>query len=529
MTTGMTNAVPSWGRHQTFCATSAEIASVLEYFAERLARSGWSCEPWTDAGALAGRGVGGLVASAETGASLSAIVRPAPASSLHLPDERLLTAQAANTVPAEEAFLDQWIERLPLTDTELASAAREMPLTAGIVEALPRWAPTVVARPGYAGKPLAGFGGIFTIHHQTDFLILLERALALGIDQELVTVIDKQYRYRTSARVDATITDSLRIPVFTYDQLLEGAALRDHIRRVGDKMKRLGAATWRRTVIVDDGGYVLPRILGEFARYMNLFVGVVEQTASGIWALQPYEADMRVPVFSVAESDLKQTVEAHGVAMAAVINLRTLLPNIKFTGQRAIVVGYGRIGRALSQVLRSMHLQVVVVDHDRGARVSAAEDGFGTARTVAEAILARQPQFILSCAGRGGVSQEAFDALNGRTYLVSCTSRDYAFDKRYLESGFDAERFGTVGTIYSRRGAELFLVADGFPVNFHHAESMPNAQSDLVMASMLLGAVHLCSADPEWPPGNDPARANFHLNTGTLLDDFYEMHHEVPP
>jgi hypothetical protein len=49
---------------------------------------------------------------------------------------------------------------------------------------------------------------------------------------------------------------------------------------------------------------------------------------------------------------------------------------------------------------------------------------------------------------------------------------------------------------------------------------MPNQQSDLVMASLLAGAITLANADPPWPPGNDAQRANDVLNEGTLLHDF---------
>jgi S-adenosylhomocysteine hydrolase len=521
----MSTADTSWGAEQAFCAEWDEVTPLVDALISRLKPLGWALD-----GRLEVSGDSETIsfsAAHPDSGQLYGIVRPAPRGRMHLPNERSLVAIATSTSPEGSAALDRWLERLPFTDTELNRIRGEMPLTSEFLQHLPRWIPGAEK---LGTRPLSGFGGIFTIHHQTDFLVLLEQALALGINPNLVTVIDKQYRYEASSRVDATITDRLKVPVYTYDQLLAGLALSDHIRRVKGDMESASAPVWSRTIIVDDGGYVLPRLTEYFEAYMPLFVGVVEQTASGIWALKPYEADLKVPVFSVAESDLKQTVEAHGVAMAAVVNLRNLLPNVKFTGQRAVVVGYGRIGKAVSEVLRSMRLRVMVVDPDRGARVSAHEDGFDTARTVVDAIRMAQPQFVIACAGKSCVDGPALQALRGRTYLASCTSRDYAFDKQYLAEHYEPQPYGSIGTVYRDDDrSELFLVADGYPVNFHFAESMPNAQSDLVMASMLLGAVHLCTAEPAWPAGNDSARANFHLNAGTLLDDFYDLHHEVIP
>lgn len=59
-----------------------------------------------------------------------------------------------------------------------------------------------------------------------------------------------------------------------------------------------------RTLVLDDGGYVLPVVLEHFPGRAGEIVGVVEQTASGIWRLAPHHR-LPVPVFSVAESALK--------------------------------------------------------------------------------------------------------------------------------------------------------------------------------------------------------------------------------
>jgi adenosylhomocysteinase len=112
---------------------------------------------------------------------------------------------------------------------------------------------------------------------------------------------------------------------------------------------------------------------------------------------------------------------------------------------------------------------------------------------------------------------------------VSVTSRDEAFDKQALAKSFAAEPLGTLGTRYTRDGLSLLLLANGFPINFHFAESMPNQQSDLVMASLLLGAISLANAAPAWPAGNDAKRANSVLNEGTLLADFLRANPALGP
>ena len=417
------------------------------------------------------------------------------------------------------------VAALPFTPLEIEFLIHDMPLTASVRERAPTWMTSLAV----GSQPLAGHGAIFTIHHQTDFVLLLEVALQLGIERELVTVIDKEYRYRFSHRVDAHVRNRLGIPVYRYSELDTGIS--SHIRRIEDMRQATGAKSWTPSLVIDDGGYILPRLHEAFDPFMGLFKGVVEQTKSGIWKLRPYEAEHRVPIFSVAESELKATVEAHGVAQAALTSLRRLLPHEKFDGRRAIVVGFGTIGEALAELLRRQNIDVHVADSAAPKLVAAREHGFQVADDLAQLVADVQPRYIFSCAEPGAVNHAALACIRRDCALISLTSRDVAFDKEALAELGEAERFGNVGTLYSRKdpSCKILLVADGFPVNFHFSESMPNQQSDLVMASLLAGAITLARTTPIWPPGNDVERANAVLNEGTLLEDFLTLEPGIAP
>lgn len=410
---------------------------------------------------------------------------------------------------------------LPFTDFELTELAREMPLTSAVPSRVGAW----LADLDVPSKPLSGLGAIFTIHHQTDFVLLVEKALELGVDRGLVTVIDKEYRYAHSRRVDAHLRGKLGIPVYRYSDI--DAGLSAHIRRVAAARDRTDAVTWTQTIVIDDGGYVYPRLQRSFEPYMTLFKGLVEQTASGIWALEPYLPALRLPIFSVAESRLKQVIEAHGVAAAGVANVRRLLPQEKFDGRPAVVVGFGRVGQAAAEALRRSNADVSVVDIAAGARASASERGFRVSDDLAATVADVSPRYLFACARPGAVHEAALLAIPCDCALISLTSRDVAFDKAALATHFEAEPLGTLGTRYRRNGVELLLLAEGFPANFHYAESMPNQQSDVVMAALLAGAVALACGD--WQAGNDAASADAILSEGTLMTDFLNLRPPLGP
>jgi adenosylhomocysteinase len=279
-------------------------------------------------------------------------------------------------------------------------------------------------------------------------------------------------------------------------------------------------------VVLDDGGYVYPVLKGFRDRWQS-FVGIIEQTMSGIWKIGLYD-QVPIPVFSVAESDLKGTIESYGVADAAVRNLLRLLPNEKFEGRRALVLGYGRIGREIASILDTKRMTVAVHDPDRLKLVAARENGFATDDDLDRLLRSHRPLIVFGCSGSptGSLRSAHLDALRADCYLVSTTSRDREFDVGALrERAVTARSAGVAGTTYSLPDeVDVTLVADGFPINFHHAESMPNRYSDLILASMLVGACTLADPNCGFLPGHNLDRTNVVLKASGLIEAYYDQY-----
>lgn len=364
----------------------------------------------------------------------------------------------------------------PYTTSEYKSLSAQMPITSGLVSS-------------YPGRPLSGAAAIFTIHHMTDFLVMLQTAVALGLRPNDVLVVDKEYAYKYSARVDAYLKQVIRVPVATFSTLR--GALRDHYNTARDRGLR--------TIIFDDGGYVLPSLLADDAiagDFESQTVGVVEQTTSGIWKLEAHEAnggELSLPVFTVAESRLKGAVESYGVAEACVRNFLSLVPNEKIEGRPAAVFGFGRIGSQVAEVLRGRRMIVSVHDADILALITARERGFRVYESQRELIAGERPLVVFGCAGVKSMPAGSLASIRRSCYLVSCTSRDYEFDVAALASASRRSRYlPELGTVFSLGdGVDVTLVADGYPVNFYRSESMPNRYSDIVLAAMLVGGCYL--------------------------------------
>jgi S-adenosylhomocysteine hydrolase len=126
--------------------------------------------------------------------------------------------------------------------------------------------------------------------------------------------------------------------------------------------------------------------------------------------------------------------------------------------------------------------------------------------------------------GRTSLRADHLDALRGDCYLASVTSRarELALD----EIADDATAIASPdGLRYQLpTGATVTVVADGYPLNFHHAESLPNSYADVVMAALALGAVALSAHRDRYPAGHNVALTDQVLESSGLLERYYALH-----
>lgn len=403
---------------------------------------------------------------------------------------------------AARRWLFSLIDQIPLTQYELAEIRRQFPITQEFARAI-------------GCSALKDVAMFLAIHHMTDFVAMMDALVAMGINSDNVTILDKGYPYTMRYRVDAWLRQVLGLHVYTYPQRSKAVAA--HLART----KALGI----KTLIIDDGGHVLPIVLREYPDDANQFIGVVEQTVSGIWKLEGLE--LPIPVFSVAESQLKATVESYGVATAAVNSALRLIDHEKIEGQSALVIGYGRIGRQVAHVLRSRRMQVAVHDRDLVALVAAHEEGFRTGRSLGALIESEMPLLIMGTAGRNSLGAQHLSHFQRSAYLASVTSRTYEFNQAELrEASKRVVDHGLLGHSYMLEGdIELCLLGHGMPINFYHAESLPNRYIDLVLSSMLLGASVLAQEDQGgFRSGHNVDLTNKVLNSSSALETYYDWY-----
>ncbi|MGH8903942.1 MAG: hypothetical protein ACRDYA_20265 [Egibacteraceae bacterium] len=290
------------------------------------------------------------------------------------------------------------------------------------------------------------------------------------------------------------------------------------------------AASGHRWMIVEDGGYVFPRLHDDPAlqRYLACCLGAVEHTTRGRLNYEFLELDgspcnrrnLGRPAVTIASSQLKTTHEPGFVAQGLIDECGWLLRrDHQFLRHRSVtVVGYGRVGSALADGLGSQDADVTVVDP-----AVDIVDPAHTLTSLSEAI--RRGTFLVF--GATGVPSMTVDDLavwlrEGRQdilYLASASSKDLEFAHvtdffrraqtdpsllRYV-SGRDGvvtcrpdPHLGTRYSVNLTDGSAktCVLLADGCPVIFFPPDThgAPNRAMDPVMTQLFLAACGLAHA-----------------------------------
>jgi adenosylhomocysteinase len=392
------------------------------------------------------------------------------------------------------------LEGVPFTEFETEAFAKQVPLLAGLPECVP-------------DKPLGGCGVVLVGHLLSDLVVQAQTLIALGARPEAMTVLKKDYPYKLRQRVEAHL-GGLGIAVLPVTDA--EIALRLHAARVDEA-----------SVVIDDGGHVVPTLMKHAPDLLPSFQGLVEQSLPGVEELEAAVAGKAVPlpVFSVAQSSVKRGIEARWIAESVVRSIRELVPGEGFDGAPALVIGYGVVGEQLAAVMRAQRMRVAVYDTEWRKLVAAHEAGHLTAPDLPALLDGHRPTLIVSATGCTGLGGEDLDFLPGDCFVASVSSRGSEIDMAGLaERAERVEEVERVGVRYALPNGPVTLLADGRPVNIARGDRVPARQSDLTMAASAWGACTLARPGNGFAAGYDVARADASIAESGLVERYYELY-----
>jgi S-adenosylhomocysteine hydrolase len=238
-------------------------------------------------------------------------------------------------------------------------------------------------------------------------------------------------------------------------------------------------------IIIDDGGGCI-KSLPKWALDYWPVIGGIEQTTSG---LKPIDL-FKQPLIEVASSSAKRLIESPMIATAISDHICRTASVMEVT--KYGIVGYGSIGKAVSQALHKKGYEISIYDKN-----TLEIPNYLLQKSDICALL-NDSQFILGCTGVDVIPDPGIlGDIPGTKILASCSSGDYEFNEllKYKEyyAIRDGELIDTLSDIQieypEKIGPKMTILRGGFPINFDGVKESEPALDIQLTRGLLLGAV----------------------------------------
>lgn len=280
-----------------------------------------------------------------------------------------------------------------------------------------------------------------------------------------------------------------------------------------------GPDGWTPNMILDDGGDLTQIMHDKYPELLKAVRGITEETTTGVHRLQEM-ADkglLKVPAINVNDSVTKSKFDNLYGCRESLIDGIKRATDVMIAGKKAVVIGYGDVGKGCAQALRGMGATVFVTEIDPICALQACMEGFQVV-TMEEA--ANYGQIFVTCTGNMGViTRSHMDQMPHEAIVCNIGHFDSEIDVAGLrELDWDTIK-PQVDHITFPDGKKIILLAEGRLVNLGCATGHPSFVMSNSFVNQVLGQIELWEKSEEYenqlyflPKELDEKVARLHLD-----------------
>ena len=344
-------------------------------------------------------------------------------------------------------------------------------------------------------QPLAGARILGCIHMTIQTAVLIETLEALGAEVRWTSCNIFSTQDHAAAAVAANGT-----PVFAwkgeteeeYEWCLEQQVLKDGV-------------PWNANMILDDGGDLTGLLHQKFPQVLDAVHGVTEETTTGVHRLYEMLAngELKIPAINVNDSVTKSKCDNKYGCRHSLNDAIKRATDHLLAGKKAVVVGYGDVGKGSAQSLRQEGMIVKVTEVDPICAMQACLDGFEVVSTyidgdvskgVDKALLANTDMFVTSTGNYNVCSSEVLSALKSGAVVCNIGHFDNEIDTAFMRKTWEWDEIKPqVHKVYRDRASNdhLLLLSEGRLVNLGNATGHPSRIMDGSFANQVLAQIDL--------------------------------------
>ena len=389
----------------------------------------------------------------------------------------------------DNAFTDCKVADIELAEfgrREIALAEAEMPALMAL-------------RRRYRGEqPLAGAKVIGCIHMTVQTAVLIETLIALGAEVRWSSCNIFSTQDHAAAAMAAR-----GVPVFAW----KGETEAEYDWCIEQTILRQGQP-WDANLLLDDGGDLTAMIHERYPDMLRRIHGVSEETTTGVHRLLEMlrSGELKVPAVNVNDAVTKSKNDNRYGCRHSLNDAIKRGTDMLLAGKRALVVGYGDVGKGSTQSLRQEGMIVRVAETDPICAMQACMDGFevvspyrnglntGRLEDVNAALL-QDTDLIVTCTGNAKVCDaNMLNSLKAGAVVCNIGHFDNEIDTQYMRDHWRWQRVkDQVHQVFRSEapGDYLILLSEGRLVNLGNAMGHPSRVMDGSFANQVLAQMHL--------------------------------------
>ena len=394
-----------------------------------------------------------------------------------------------STVTQLRPFDDYKVADLSLADW----GRRELRIAEGEMPAL------MAMRAKYkAAQPLAGARILGCIHMTIQTGVLIETLIELGAEVRWSSCNIFSTQDHAAAAIAAA-----GIPVYAwkgeteeeYEWCIEQTILKD-------------GKPWNANMILDDGGDLTGILHERYPQVLENVHGITEETTTGVHRLLEMvkAGQLKVPAINVNDAVTKAKNDNKYGCRHSLSDAVKRATDHLLSGKKALVIGYGDVGKGSAQSLRQEGMIVKVTEVDPICAMQACMDGYEVVSPFIDGINDETDQCIdhtimsnvdllVTATGNYNVCNAAMlRALKSGAVVCNIGHFDNEIDTAYMRKNWEWEEVKPqVHTVYRDRAKNdhLLLLSEGRLVNLGNATGHPSRIMDGSFANQVLAQIYL--------------------------------------
>lgn len=401
------------------------------------------------------------------------------------------TTSSAHTI--DPSFTDYKVADISLADygrREITLAEAEMPALMGL------------RRRYEADQPLKGAKIAGCIHMTIQTAVLIETLVALGAEVRWTSCNIFSTQDHAAAAIAAA-----GIPVYAWKGETEEEyewCLRQQVHVGGEASGEL----WDANLILDDGGDLTALIHDEYAELLDNIHGISEETTTGVHRLVEMlnKGTLKVPAINVNDAVTKSKNDNKYGCRHSLNDAIKRATDMFLAGRRALVIGYGDVGKGSTQSLRQEGMIVRVSEVDPICAMQACMDGFevlspyidgdntGGADSINKRLLEDTDLIVTTTGNYHVCDRHMLAALKPGAVVCNIGHFDTEIDTQFMRDNWRwVEIKPQVHQVFRSDDENdyLILLAEGRLVNLGNATGHPSRVMDGSFANQVLAQMYL--------------------------------------